>query len=60
MKAELKYTRKGATITDVETGQATTYFQKGKDQVPSVNAAKRESRILQGGALGHGSLQVKG
>ena len=59
MKAELQYTRKGATITNVETGQATTYTQKGKDQVPSINEAKRQSRKLQGGALGHGSVAVR-
>ena len=44
----MNYTRKGSTITEVESGNATTYFVPGiEKKVPSVNAAKRESRKLQ-------------
>lgn len=42
------YTRKGSTITEVSTGKTVTYFVPGiEKKVPSINAAKRESRKLQ-------------
>ena len=44
----MDYTRNKSTITEVETGKATTYFVPGiEKKVPSINAAKRESRKLQ-------------
>lgn len=46
----MDYTRKGHTITEVETGKATTYFVPNLAEgikIPSINAAKRESRKLQ-------------
>lgn len=56
---EQKYIRKGHIIYDMDnravfTGMATIYGEK----VPSINAAKRESRRLQGTSLGQGLLRV--
>lgn len=36
----------------------TGVLKVGEIEVPSINAAKRESRRLQSGALGYGSLRV--
>ncbi len=44
------HVRKGHTITEVETGKATTYFVPNLAEgikIPSINAAKRASRELQ-------------
>ena len=42
------YTRKGAVITEVETGKSVTYFIPNiAEQIPSINAAKRMSKELQ-------------
>jgi len=44
----MDYQRKGSIIAELESGNATTYFVPGiEKKVPSVNAAKRESRKLQ-------------
>jgi hypothetical protein len=44
----MDYTRKGHTITEVESGKAETHFTPSiKEKIPSINAAKRASRDLQ-------------
>lgn len=70
-KFDTKYERKGATITNLETGEKTTYTRetlvdavkngkkiKQKTTVACVNEAKRQSRKLQEGFLGQGLLRV--
>jgi len=55
----LEYIRKGHIIRDVSgTIVFEGYAGSGEHRVPSINAAKRESRKLQGSALGLGSLRV--
>lgn len=53
MSQELKYTRKGKTIHDIQNNSSETF--------ESIGLAKRKSRELQiaNGGLGLGSLQVK-
>lgn len=57
MKAQ--YFRKGHVIRDAQDNIVFTgTIQHGDLTVPSINAAKRESRKLQAGRLGQGSLVV--
>ena len=59
MQQELQYTRKNHVITDTS-GEVvfTGTVGQGEFVRPSINAAKRESRRLQGTALGRGILRV--
>jgi hypothetical protein len=54
-----EYVRKGHVISDMD-GNAvfTGMVLAGALSKPSINAAKRESRRLQGSALGRGILRV--
>lgn len=56
---ETKFIRNGASIKDVDSGETTTYMIPGTKDQPSINAAKRESRKLQGTSLGRGIVQLK-
>ena len=52
------YTRKGHTITEVESGKSETHFIPNiQEKIPSINAAKRASRDLQ--KAGHTVRVVK-
>lgn len=59
MKQDQQYTRKGHVIRDMD-GNMVFEGYIGYDEArrPSINAAKRESRKLQGSALGQGLLQL--
>ena len=54
-----EFIRKGHIIRDMA-GKVvfTGYYQRRDGQAPSINAAKRESRKLQGNNLGSGILRV--
>ena len=56
---ETQYERKGHVIRDMA-GEVvfTGTVGQGEFAKPSINAAKRESRKLQGSALGHGLVRV--
>ena len=47
-EVEIKYLRKGHIIVDAESGKV-VFEGADKDNKPSINAAKRESRRLQAG-----------
>ena len=55
MLQEQAYERKGNVIRDMNGKAVFTGITLG---APSINAAKRESRKLQGSALGRGILRV--
>jgi len=53
-----KYIRIGNVITMMSGKKVFTGTVPGRKDVPSINAAKRESRKLQGKSLGCGLLRV--
>jgi hypothetical protein len=57
---DTQYERKGHVIRDFGTKEVvfTGTVGQGEFAKPSINAAKRESRELQGSALGHGLVRV--
>jgi len=55
---EQKYIRKGHIIRDMAGKVIFTGMWGSKKNIPSINAAKRESRYLQNANLGRGLLRV--
>ena len=53
-----QFIRTGHTIKNLDSDEVTTYYNPAKKQEVSINAAKRESRKLQGSQLGLGKVQL--
>lgn len=53
-----EYVRKGHVIKDMKGKVIFTGTVPGKKGIASINAAKRESRRIQGNSLGRGILRV--